>query len=107
MYSNRMYSKTARGVFPLVPGMIPIATEDGAPALAQQLVEVEHGRLGVLYSTDAYLFHFQIQPTRSEGVGEERETWKEGGEFHLAYIWLGREADAGARASVRAQVGCL
>lgn len=70
-------------------------------------MEVEQGRLGVLSSTDAYLFHFQIKPSaRNRGklfsVDDPGTVHDE--ELDLVYLWLGREAAAGAREAVRAQV---
>lgn len=92
----------------LVLGLLP-PPACGALASAG-LVEVDYGRLGVLSSTAAYTFHFQIKPRRHSaqlasvletGVADE-EAEKE---FRLVYVWLGREAEDGAHAAARAQVG--
>lgn len=90
----------------------------GKPVLAA-LVEVEQGRLGVLSSTDAYLFHFkESRPSspcgtsssvvaRLAGVDEAGD--ENDPELQMVYVWIGRDAGAEACAAARAQVseGCF
>lgn len=84
-----------------------VAAESGAP-----LIEVGQDRLGVLSSTEAYLFHFQMKPTPEDGaqiaggVGnmDSPKGGKKEEDLHLMYLWLGREAGAEARTAARAQV---
>lgn len=94
-------------------------------ATSGALLEVGQGRLGVLSSTDAFLFHFRMKPSTEDRIQiksspkdsglvtgravematlEEAEELEGEGEFHLVYLWLGREAGAEARAAARAQV---
>lgn len=90
-----------------------VQTGDGPPAQAP-LVEVEQGRLGVLSSNDAYLFHFKEMKLSSSsllsGSGErlasvDEAEAEENVELHLVYVWIGREASVEACAAARAQVG--
>lgn len=92
----------------LVLGLLPPPA--GGALASAGLVEVDYGRLGVLSSTAAYTFHFQIKPRRHSaqlasvletGVADEEAER----EFDLVYVWLGREAEDGAHAAARAQVG--
>lgn len=85
----------------------------GAPA-PTALIEVEQGRLGVLSSDHAYLFHFkEMKPSSSHsssGSAEQLASVDEAGaeedvEIHLVYVWIGREAGVEACAAARAQVG--
>eukprot|EP00904_Undaria_pinnatifida_P005418 jgi/Undpi1/2005/HiC_scaffold_12.g05392.m1 len=94
-------------------------------ATSGALLEVGQGRLGVLSSTDAFLFHFRMKPSTEDRIQiksspkdsglvtgravematlEEAEELEGEGEFHLVYLWLGREAGAEARAAARAQL---
>lgn len=78
-------------------------TGHGAPA-PTPLIEVEQGRLGVLSSNDAYLFHFkEMKPTSGQqaSIVEAEEDVK----LHLVYVWMGREAGKEACTAARAQVG--
>lgn len=84
-------------------------TGQGLPPARAVLDEVEQGRLGVLVSTHAYLFHLHIERSslahgeKGQPAGEQEAHQ----EFHLLYVWYGRAAETGARTAARAQVGCL
>lgn len=91
----------------------PCQHEGRAPA---SLTEVEQGRLGVLSSTDAYLFHLKetrsSSPTCGKPGGPAQPQLPSGDgagggdvELHVVYLWFGREAGAEACSAVRAQVG--
>ena len=80
--------------------------------MANALIKVEHGRLGVLSSHEAYLVEFKetkpsfaamSDPARQltkvdEGAEGEQE------EFQLVYLWMGARAGIGACEAARAQV---
>lgn len=72
------------------------------------LTEVHHSRLGVLSSTDAYLFLFESKHSVVASPPETSDSEVKGNtsglETRLVYVWFGREASASTRRAARAQV---
>lgn len=67
---------------------------------------MEQGRLGVLSSHEAYLFHFkEMTPSSEQQDSIDEVEAEEDVKLHLVYVWIGREAGVEACTAARAQVG--